>query len=197
MTFDELLTEVYNLTSRPDLVAQTKAAVKAATLKAHMSDFYSKDIHETYVDLGNTDSYVHSFDYISLISNFRSIKYIRKYDTSSGEGGTFIQVVEPEEVLDSYGTAKTDICYVAGRVIEIKSSTEISKLILGCYVLPITVEATYSSWIAELYPWVIVFEAARVVFKTIGFDEESAAYERLVAEQFILLKASALSDVGY
>lgn len=196
MTFDELLTEVYLLTNRSDLEVQTKAAIKAATLKAHMSDFYSKDIYESYIDLGATDNYVHSFDYISSISNFRAIKYIRKID-SDGEAGDFIEVIEPEEVLDSYGVGRTDIAYVAGRVIEIKSSTEFSKLILGCYVLPIIVEATYSSWVAELYPYAIVFEAARVVFKTIGFDEESAAYERLVAEQFILLKASALSDVGY
>ena len=196
MTFTELLTEVYLLTNRDDLVAQTKAAVKTATLKAHMSDFYSKDIYEKYIDLGTTDSYVHSFDYISSISNFRSIKYMRKLD-SNNEAGDFIEVIEPEEVLDSYGVARTNIAYVAGRVIEIKSSTEFSKMILGCYVLPITTESNFSSWVAELYPYVIIYEAARVLFKTIGFDEESAAYERLVAEQFILFKASALSDVGY
>ena len=82
MTFDELLTEVYLLTSRSDLIDQTKAAIKAATLKAHQSDFYSKDIYERHVELSGDAAYVHSLDYISLISNFRAIKYLRKFDSS-------------------------------------------------------------------------------------------------------------------
>ena len=46
MTLAELIAEVYLLTNRPDRVAMTTSAVKAATLKAHKSDFFSKDIHE-------------------------------------------------------------------------------------------------------------------------------------------------------
>ena len=196
MNFTELLDEVYSLTNRSDLIAETKTAVKAATLKAHQSDFYSKDIHEDRITAETAD-YIHSIDYISLFSNFRSLKYIRKYDLANNEMGDFIQVLEPEEVLDSYGLAKTDVCYVAGRNIEVKSSTAIDNLIIGCYVLPIVTESGYSSWVAELYPYVIVFEAARVVFKTIGYDEQSATYERLVVDQYALLRVSALSDVGY
>ena len=49
MTFDELVAEVYLLTARGDLTAETQSAVKAATLKAHKSDFFSKDIFETGV----------------------------------------------------------------------------------------------------------------------------------------------------
>ena len=50
MTFDELVEEVFLITARRDLVAETNSAVKAATLKAHKSDFYSKDIFETGVE---------------------------------------------------------------------------------------------------------------------------------------------------
>ena len=187
MTFDELVTEVYSLTNRPDLVAETKLAVKAATMKAHQTDFYSKDIYETYVDLGDTASYSFSLDYITLISNFRALSYIR----------TFLEVISPLEVLDRYGATRLNVAYIAGRVIEMKAATTFSKCILGCYVLPVVTEAGYTSWIAQLYPYAIVFEAARVVFKTIGYDEQSAAYEGLVGEQFNLLRASALPDVGY
>lgn len=196
MNFSELLQEVYDLTKRPDLVAETTLAIKSATLKAHMSDFYSKDIHETRITTDTAD-YIHGIDYISIISNFRSLKYLRKYDLVTATPGDFINVIEPEEVLDSYGVELTDVCYIAGRVLEVKSSTQIDNMLLGCYVLPIVTTSGYSSWIANLYPYAIIMEAARVVFKAIGYDEQSAAFERLVAEQYVLLKMSALSDVGY
>ena len=47
MTLNELIAEVYTITNRPDLVAQTLMAVRSATLKLHQSDYYYKDIFET------------------------------------------------------------------------------------------------------------------------------------------------------
>ena len=44
MTFAEILEEVYLITNRRDLEAQTKSAIKKATLKAHQSDFYYRDL---------------------------------------------------------------------------------------------------------------------------------------------------------
>lgn len=198
MTFDELLEEVYTLTKRPDLSADTELAVKAATLKAHRTDFYSRDIAEVPLTLGTTAKYIWSLDIVSYISNFRSIKYIRIYDTVSLVPTTFFEIITPEEVLDSYGVQRSNVAYIAGRNVELKANVTFTDIIFACYVLPIvTPKGFYSSWVADLFPYAIVFEAARVVYKTIGFDEESAAYEKLVAEEYKLLKASALADFGY
>ena len=46
-TFAELLADVYTLTNRSDLIAETKLAVKMATLKMHQRDYFYKDIRET------------------------------------------------------------------------------------------------------------------------------------------------------
>jgi hypothetical protein len=196
MTFDELVEEVYVITNRRDLVAETESAVKAATLKAHKSDFYSKDIFEAGIEFDEAN-YRQSLDYISLISNFRAIKYLRRVEDRDDDVGAFIEIVSPEETLDSYNCNRTDIAYVAGRVLEIRSSVSFSKALLGCYVLPIVRTGAYNSWMAEQFPFVIIYEASRVVFKAIGFDEQSATFTQLVAEEFNLLKLSALSDVGY
>jgi hypothetical protein len=40
MSLATILTDVYELTGRPDLVAETTLAVKNATLKAHHLDFF-------------------------------------------------------------------------------------------------------------------------------------------------------------
>lgn len=196
MTFDELLEEVFLITNRPDLVAETKSAVKAATLKAHQTDFYSKDIHEVGVEFDTAD-FRQSLDYISFISNFRSIKYFRIVEDEFDDAGTFLEIIAADNTLDSYGCNKTDIAYVAGRVLEIRSSVEFSKALLGAYVLPIVREGAYDSWVAEQHPFFIIYEAARVLFKAIGYDEQSATFNQLVAEEFSLLKQQALSDVGY
>lgn len=196
MTFDELVQEVYNLTNRPDLVNETASAVRAATLKAHKLDFFSKDIYETGIEWPTAD-YRQSIDYPLLVSNFRAFKYVRRVTDEFDDAGTFFDIITPEELLDSYGVGKVDIAYVAGRVLELRSSVIFSKALLGCYVLPIVREGAYSSWVAEQHPFAIVYEAARVLFKQISYDEQSAAFERLVAEEFSLLRSSAIPDVGY
>jgi hypothetical protein len=62
-TFSELCSEVHTLTNRPDLVNETKLAVKAATLKLHQKDFFYKDISEQGVSFSPSQisrSEVHS-----------------------------------------------------------------------------------------------------------------------------------------
>jgi hypothetical protein len=195
MTFAELLAEVYELTGRPDKEALSKSAIKAATLKAHQTDYYSKDIYETGVQF-TTSEYRQSLDYITFISNFRTLKYLRRVDSATDDNGVFFEIVTPDAVLDEYNDARADIAYVAGRVLEIRSSVSFSTALLGAYVLPIVTEGGYSSWIADMHPYAIIYEACRVIFKTIGFDEQSATYNQLVAEEYNLLKLSGLTDLG-
>ena len=196
-TLAELLIEVYELTNRPDLVSETTSAIKAATLKAHQTDFYSKDIFETGVEFTTAD-FRQSLDYIAFISNLRAMKYLRRVEDETDDVGKFFEIIDVAESLDSYGVNRTDIAYVAGRVLEIRSSVSFTKALLGAYVFPIvTPTVSYASWIADLYPYAIIYEAARVVFKSIGYDEQSAQFNSLVSEQYTLLKASALPDVGY
>lgn len=196
MTFAELLTEVYNITSRSDLIDLTKSAVKAATLKAHQTDFYSKDIYEVQFQFASKQ-YEQSLDVIDQIPNYRALKYMREYDTSTGTSGKFFDVLTIEELLDEWGREKVDVAYVAGREIKIKSSIEFDTISLGCYVNPVVTEADYSSWVADLYPWAIIHEAARVVFGTVAQQAEAAIQKNFVAEQYAELKINAVSDVGY
>ena len=43
-TLAALLADVYSLTTRPDLVAESTVAVRKATLKAHLSDYFFRDL---------------------------------------------------------------------------------------------------------------------------------------------------------
>lgn len=200
MTLDELIEEVYIITARRDLIAETKSAVKKSTLKAHKSDFYSKDIYEEGIQFPSSD-FLQSFDPHAQWSSFRSWKYFKRVRdgysfTSQEQQTTPIEIISVEETLDSYGCNRSDIAYVAGRMLEIRSSVAFTKALVGCYLLPTVTDSGYASWVAEQYPFFIIHEAARLVFAAIGKMEESNMQARFAAEEFMELRSGALADVG-
>ena len=196
MNLAELCAEVYTITGRPDRVAETLSAVKSATLKAHQSDYYYKDLFETGLDFGFA-AFVQSFAYRDILPFWRALKYLRKYDSVTNTPGKLITLLPPENVLDDYATQKSDICYVAGSYIQINCSVEQQYFLLGCYQNPNITEAGYNSWVALDHPYCIVFDAAATVFKAIGKDEEAAAYRTLVAEQLAMLRTSNIIANGF
>lgn len=196
-TFSDLTSDVMTITNRPDLIAETKLAVKAATLKIHQSDYYYKDLFESGLTW-DTAAYTQEVDLSLLFSYFRTLKYVRRYDTSgTGEAKEFYTILTPGEVLDSYGRDKYNIAYMAGRILNIKSYEKFTNALIGMYVNPDITDTGYSSWIANDHPYSIIFEAARLLFKQIGYDEQSTQFERLVAEQLIIVRATNISAIGY
>ena len=196
MILSELIQEVYNLTGRPDRVAETASAIAAATLKAHQSDYYYKDLLEVGVNFGVSD-FLQSLAYRDLIPRWRALKYLRKYDNTSGTPGIELDIIVPENVFDKFKIQKTDICYVAGAFVQLNSSTQEQYYLLGCYVNPDITSTGYTSWVALDHPYAIIFDAAATVFKAIGKDEETAAYRTLVQEQIAMLKTSNIVAIGY
>ena len=203
MNFTELLAEVYGITNRPDLVTLTKSAVKAATLKAHTLDYFSKDIYETGI-LFPTAAYFQSLDYIGLYSNWRALRYLRRVTDENDQNGTFLEMIVPEDVVDQYGRNRTDIMYSAGRVIEIRSSVSFQYALIGAYVFPIVTDSGYSSWIADMHPYAIIFEACRVLFRAVGLLEESNSFQDLLEPkdprappgEYARVRMTGLVDVG-
>jgi hypothetical protein len=193
-----LVADVYTLTNRPDLVGETLLAVKTATLKAHNSDYFYKDLFETGIEFDDSLAQ-QSLDYKTLIPRWRALKYVREYDysTSPGTPGDFLELITPEGVLDSYYVNREDVCYVGGQTLQIRTRAAGQYFLVGCYRYPDTGTETYDSWVAEEQPAAIVYEAAATVFKTIGYDEQFAAYQGLVATQYAELKLTNIVAVGY
>lgn len=200
-----LLNEVYGLTNRPDMVAETTSVVKAATLKAHQSDYYWKDLFETVLVYVTAD-YTQSIDYRSIIPNFRSLSYLRKYDydsnyNSSGswwdgfqylnnptntystngtqQSGKFFKVLTPVESLDAYKSDRLDVVYGAGSLLQVKSSTLTKYAMFGCYLNPIVAnEATFNSWVAADHPYAIIYQAVAQIY---GLLENQVAFTKYQA----------------
>ena len=195
-TFAELVADVKIMTNRPDLDAEIKLAVKAATLKAHHTDYYPKDLYETGIQWSPV-AFTQSLTYRGLIPRYRAFKYLRKLDSTGLIGGAFFTMITPEQSLDEYYIDRENVCYLAGEDLEIKSSTEDTYMILGCYIHPDITEATYNSWIAVDHPFCIEYEATSKIFKTIGFDEQAAMMNKEVTEQYMLLRNAEVLGQGY
>lgn len=196
MTLNELIAEVYTITNRPDLVGQTLTAVRSATLKLHQQDYFYKDIFETGVTFSSA-AYLQQLEYRVLVPRWRALKYIRKTDSAAYQDGKLLDIVVPENIEDSYQINRTDICYVAGEVVQIRSSTELQYILLGCYRNPDITQAGYNSWIALDHPYAIVFEAASIVFKMIGDTDQFAAYTGLAQMQAAEVSMSNIQAIGY
>jgi hypothetical protein len=196
MTLNELIAEVYTITNRPDLVAQTLTAVRSATLKLHQSDYYYKDLRENGVSF-LTAEYLQQIEYRALFPKWRALKYIRKTDSTGQEQGKFLDIIVPENILDEYKLNRVDVAYVAGEVVQIRSSTQLQYTIVGRYDNPDITQSGYNSWIALDHPYAIVFEAASTVFKMVGDTDQFAAYTSLAAMQLIEVRNSNVLAQGY
>jgi hypothetical protein len=196
MTLTELQAAVYTLTNRPDLTAETLLAVQAATLKWHQTDYYYKDIFETGIVFSTSD-FEQSLDYRTLIPIWRALKYLRKSDSTGDDTKIPFDIILPENILDDYSLNRTDVCYVAGANLQIKSSTAFQYALLGCYVNPNITISGYSSWIALDHPFAIIYEAAADVFRQIGKLEEMAAFKVLANEQLVTIQRSNILAQGY
>lgn len=196
MNLAELKSEVYTLTARPDLVAETSSAIKSATLKAHQSDYYYKDLFESGIAFSTSD-FVQNLDYRALLPTWRALKYLRKFDITSSTPGRELTIVVPENVFDDYKIQKQDICYGAGAFIQINSSTQEQYYLLGAYLNPNITDTGYNSWVALDHPYYIIFDATATVFKAIGKDDEATTYRQLMAEQLAMLRAANILAVGF
>ncbi len=174
-TFNELVADVYTITNRPDLVAETALAVKSATLALHKKDFFYKDLLEVALQFDSAE-YLQMIAYKELFPRYRALKYLRKYDpnnTSSADAqnGTFFDVISPDQVLDLYAVNRTDVVYVAGSVMQVRSSTQVEYALIGIYQSPVVATPeTYSSWIADEAQYSVVHMAAAHVFGNVLGD---------------------------
>ena len=192
--FTALLNDVYTITNRPDLVSESTMAVRAATIKAHNSDFYPRDLLESRVQFSAAD-YFQALAYKTLFPRFRALSYVRKYE--GGEATDMLEIISPTDIFDSYNAAKENVCYLAGEVIQIRSNTEITDILIGVYNSPDTLPDTYSSWIAESYQFAITAEAAGMVFGMIGSAEDAATYKRIAAEHLLQMRNASIQAIGY
>ena len=191
MTLAELIAEVYTLTGRPDLVAETSAAVRKATLKMHSVDYFYRDLQETIITF-STPAYKQQYDLQNNLPSYRGIKYIRYWNATSTGTERYLEVIEPDSVVNGYGKEFVDIWYIAGAMLNLKGKEVLSNIVLGYYKHPNITTNLFSSWIAIEQPYAIIEEACANLFQMIGHAEIARKYEGLSRDNMILLRQNYL-----
>lgn len=195
MTFADLVKECLLITKRPDLTDRIRGAVKAATQKIHHSDFYYKDLYEVPIEFDEA-LYIQNFVPSSVIPQFRKAKYLRIWEGGlDGTATSFLEPIQIEGAIDSYGYTKTNVFYMAGQNLQVRTTTPLKRILFGCYLHPIVTEEGFNSWIAREYPFAIVYEACRSVFRSISLNEQANEYAGLFAEILQEIRMSSIDDI--
>lgn len=195
-TLAQLAADVSIITNRPDMANEINLAIRSATLTVHQREFYFRDIMETGIQFSSAE-YIQSFEPKTLFPLFRSIKYLRKYDSVGQAPGTILNRITPDQVFDDYVIDYVNVYYSAGAEIQLKMNTQEQFMLFGCYLNPNVTSDGYSSWIADDYPFAIVYMAAAQVFKSLGADVQSNNYASLARDQLIILDTNNIIDTGF
>jgi hypothetical protein len=178
--------------------AELEKMIQAATLRMHQSDFYSRDLSEATIDLGSEASSF-SFNATTTFARFRALHYLRK--TTAAAGGvasTVLTPLDPLHLFDQYGIERNDVWYNAGVNIVLRSSTNIRYLLAGWYQLPIiSPVGSFASWIADLVPHAIIFDACSLIFQMLAQQDQSRKFDELVKDQLMQVKMHGLDARGY
>ena len=181
--FSDTVDKVYTLTNRSDLVAETALAVRQATLSAHRSDYYLRDLTEVQVSFAPALA-VYQLDIPTFFPRWRAFSYIRPFDTIASSPASFLlEFLKPEAIFDEYLIEKNDVAYVAGTNLNIKLAASYGGFLVGYYLNPIlTPDTSYNSWVASDHDAIIVLDATIKVFGMIGYEEAAARMRRLLYE---------------
>ncbi len=224
MNFSELRDAVYAITARPDLSNEVTHALLASTLKLHCANYWYRDLSSALL-VNNTAATVQRFD-LSDLPRYRALAYVRKYDPAAisvdnydylyplprdRDGGglpgvsttlAMISIIAPDDIFDQFGRERTDVAYVAGTSLNVRSSTAFNRVNIGWYERPNIGTAAanytdYSSWIADEYPYAIVHDAVVTVLTSAGRAEEGNRYASLAVQQYEVLKLNNTTAVGF
>lgn len=195
-TLAQLAADVYSLTNRPDMVNETNLAIRSATLKAHQREFYFRDLFESGIQFSSAE-FIQSFEPKTVFPLFRSIKYLRKYDSIGQTPGILLNRITPDQVFDDYGIDYVNVYYSAGAEIQIKMNTQEQFMLFGGYSNPNVTIDMYSSWIADDYPFAVIYSAVAQVFKMLGSDTQANMYVALANDEFAVLDANNIIDTGF
>lgn len=186
-TFSELQSDVVSLTNHPELAVETALAIRSATLKLHLLEFWEEDRVEISIAVSQSDGLYRIQVKEEISALCRHIEYVQKVTDSS-----FLTRIYPTDVFDDYGNMRTNVFYRVGNFLNCRSNTSDLAVLVGYLKAPSTGQDTYSSWIADTYPHIVAVEAASLVFNSIGETDIARKLQSMQVENLALLKINHL-----
>ena len=166
-TLNELITQVYEVTNRSDLMAETRACILRATLAAHHVDVFWRDARVQLIDCTSKPEYVYKI----RVDTFPRLRAVSKIATWCVYSQVPVYVLPNTQGLGCKGK---EFWRIEGDTLTISSPYPYKTFEISYYQNPDL--ANYSSWIADLYPYIIVDWATYLLFEMIGDAQQAAMY---------------------
>lgn len=187
--YDGMLADIYTLTNRPDLDAETAIALRTATTNAHLTANYPRDVTTSQVQLPNSSNQV-AFNMSTLFPNCRGFMDIKPIDSSFNIlplwQNQLIEIVEMGDIYDPvYKNLRTNIAFVSGDQLVVRCPVQNWGYAIQWSVAPQTQRALYNSWIAQMAPAIILYWAAAIVLATNGAEQKAADYMKQIEKFYI------------
>ena len=189
-TWSSLQSEVYTHTNRPDLAAETLAAVKSAVRTAHKSAKYWKDLVTTPLVGIDTSTAIQSIP-LSALTRPRSIATVQV----TGQD-IFLEPVTIDDLVDADGYVRTNKFWGLGAELKLRAANPVSAYTLCYYQWPLTDATNVTSWIVDNYPDLISFWAASTVLGIVGESEIRSRMDALAAIEFADLQQDNIEVIG-
>lgn len=178
-TFAKLESLVVAQTRRPEIPAVTQAAIRTATMRAHHTDFFPKDVAVGTITYSPNSAIFRDFaDVSSTLTRLRSIKSLQGLEAVSMAPVESFEYRELDDVYDAEGNRRPSIYNIIGDTLRIYPQTQTGLVQVYYYQNPSVTEDIYYSWIADMYPDELAAWAAAIVFARTGFAEMAQEFQR-------------------
>lgn len=196
----EITDEIIGITDRGEDPAAIYRAIVRATLKAHLADFWLRDIVELNITPDDVIGLRMEVFLSTQLPGYRKISYINGYDDVTDPlNPTVTQEFRengPWQTRDIYGVTKNDTYYVAGDVLTLRATGVPPKLLIGYWKQPSVAIGKYKSWIAELFHPIIVDEACGEIFGGVGDDDEAKRRRDMFVPNLQIVRINDVEATG-
>lgn len=190
MNFTDLLQEVIDETKRPDLRTRITSQIRQSTQAVHMAERWPRDLATEIV----------TFAQPTILGDFEytNIPLFRKADAIyPSVGGVKTSITAFKEVKafsqhDVTGEMEANYWYLAGNKIVVGSQGVFEELLVTYLKNPDCLGNTYSSWIADEYPYLIVYHATASILERIGARDLAQKARSQAAEQFKYMQSALI-----
>lgn len=180
-TFAELFDLTVGNTKRPELVALTESCVRLATMRAHQVDFFLRDsvLAALPYTINHTTPFVDIPNVSTQLPRKRSIKLLQSIDLSTLLPVENLGWREYEDFWDSDRCLRTSVYTEIGDTLRIRPAVQTGRFDALYFMSPITLSATFASWIADAHPEEVAMWAAGLVWARTGFLEQARVAQDL------------------
>lgn len=176
--WDDLLVEIYAITSRPDLVTETAMSLRKATRNVHASGRFWRDAIAVPLS-GVVVAQVQDVNLELYAPRFRKVISL----TAGSNVDHFLTPVNIDELLDNDNYARTNIFWGLGTSLRIRAASPNTDYILTYLRYPeVFPAAAYATWIANEFRDLLVLKAAIAVLNLSGEQEMIPRFSEMVNE---------------